>query len=365
MANLAEVLNYLEDNLDAEHIEKSKSILKKTVNYEDTGKIALKVDCPFEKFKPYPYKEAFEDMEKMMFNELLSAVKTVEIKDFTIPMIRANYGVGIMPSLFGLTCRILENNYPWVDHVKSIDDIKRIIDGGIPDLKNGLGARVFDTHHFFREKLSQYPKCNKYIPIYHPDLQGPFDVAHLIWGPDIYYVLYDEPETVHELLGLITDTYIRFLKEIKKDINDEEEGFCFHWGTLYKGSVVIRDDSPVNLSKDMYLEFVKPYDDKILKGFGKGSIHYCGRADQWIFEMMKSENLEAMNFGQPANLIFGFDFLGKIYPEMKERKIANISYQMDKKLIPELVKSEYTAGITFLTVAESADEALKIIEAVY
>lgn len=362
MSRLAEILEYIENRMDVDHIAKVKKDTKKTLEFIKPGRLPLQVDCSCEGFEPFTYSEAFEDMGKMMFNELRGTVKAVQIRDYTLPMIRAGYGVGILPSLFGLKCRILENNLPWVEHVGSLEEIKKIIDKGIPDLRSGLGARVFDTQAYYHEQLSHYPKCRQYIPVYHPDLQGPFDVAHLIWGPDIYYALYDEPEVVHELLGLVTDTYIKFLRELKKTLNDEEDGFCFHWGKLFKGSVVIRDDSPVNLSCDMYKEFVKPYDDRILKEFGKGSIHYCGRADQWIFEMMESEGLEAMNFGQPPNIKFGFDFLEKIYPRMKEKKIANTGYHMDKELLPDLMKSEFKVGIQYNTITGNQEEALALLK---
>lgn len=67
---------------------------------------------------------------------------------------------------------------------------------------------------------------------------------------------------MRELLELVTATYIKFLKELKKTLNDEEDGFCLHWGKLFKGSVVIRDDSPVNLSPDMYKEYLSPHEGK-------------------------------------------------------------------------------------------------------
>lgn len=361
MVKVTEVLEFLEEHMDVGHIEKVKADIKKTLKFEQNTKIPLRIDFPIEIFKGYPYEETYLDMEKMMVYELLPACNAVQIKDHTVPMIRANYGVGTLASLFGLNCRIVNGNLPWVDHVENTDEIKKIISNGVPELRAGLGARVFDTQVYYNEQLSHYPKCQKYIPVYHPDLQGPFDIAHLIWGPDIYYALYDDPEIVHELLGLVTDTYIKFIKELKKTINDEEDGYNFHWGTLYAGRIVLRDDSPVNLSREMYEEFVKPYDERILKEFGSGSIHYCGRADQWVFEMMESEGLEAMNFGQPPKLVFGFEFLAKIYPRMKQKNIANAGYFIDNKLLAEIKNSDYTTGVTYLTHAENREEALELL----
>ena len=359
---LDEILQYLEGNIDLEHIDKTKQCLSKVMNYQKTDYFPVKVGYPNNRFIPYPYPEAFADMEKMMCNELIATIGGIELKDATVPMIRANYGVGTLPSLFGLHCRLINNDLPWVDHLSSTDKVKELIDRGVPDLRDGLGARVLETHEYYRMVLERYPKCKKGIPVYHTDLQGPFDVAHLIWGSDIYYALYDYQDVVHELMNLVTETYIVFMKQLKKTINDEWEDCNYHWGTIYKGSVVVRNDSTVNLSKDMYEEFVRPYDERILKKFGGGSIHYCGRADQWVFNMMECEGLGALNFGQPPNMIFGFDFLDKIFGKAKEKKIPIISYIMKKGLIEDILSSGYTTGVTFSIGADNRAEAQKILK---
>ena len=170
-----------------------------------------------------------------MYNELLPAVNVAEVKNHLVPCIRANYGSAILRSLFGVNYRIMNEGLTWTEGVGSSEKIKEILDKGVPDLRAGLGARVIDTQIYYAEKLGHFPKCQKYIHIYHPDLQGPFEVAHLIWGPDIYYALHDEPDLVHELLDLVTTTYIAFMKELKKTLNDEEDEFCCQWNTLYKG----------------------------------------------------------------------------------------------------------------------------------
>lgn len=363
MSKLDELLQFYEKNLDMNHVESTKKRLKALHNYEAADKISLHVDYPNTETTGYSYKDAFDDMEKMMYNGLRNYTNNViDIKDDTVPMIRAGYGVGILPSLFGVNCRIINNNAPWVDHVENEDEIKKIIDKGVPDLRSGLGAKVFDTHEYYQEKLQPYEKCREAIRVFHPDLQGPFDVAHLIWGEDIFFAVYDNPELVHALLKLVTKTYIVFLKELKKTINDEDEEFCCHNGTLFKGKMLIRDDTPVLLSMEMFEEFVRPYDEMILNEFGGGSIHYCGRADQWVFNMMEMEKIQAMHFGQPPNIHFGFDFLEKIYDKAKEKKIALPLYALSKKLFKQVSNTRFSTGVSFAVAAKDRKEALELLE---
>ncbi len=363
MSDVNRYLEFLEENLDLIHLKKVKERIIKTYNYEIPDRVTVRIYYNCNDFSYFPYEETFNDMEKMMINELIPICESVRVRDDFLPSIRANYGVGILPSLFEAKVKIVNGNMPWVEPYGSVWKIKKLIDKGVPEFKKGLGGRIIETHKYYNEILANFPKCKEAIRIYHPDLQGPFDVAHLLWGPDIYYAVYDEPELLHELLDLITETYIGFLQEIKKDINDEEEGYVYHWGTLYKGRVVLRNDSAVNLSKEMYEEFVKPYDEKILNAFGGGSMHYCGRADQWIFSMLETRGLQALNFGQPPNLVFGLEFLSKVYYKAREKHIPIVNYNLDNKKIIEIPQSDFITGVTYSTYVEDINEAEVLLEA--
>ena len=61
---------------------------------------------------------------------------------------------------------------------------------------------------------------------------------------------------------------------------------------------MIRDDTPVMLSQAQYLEFVKPYDQRLLDAFG-GCIHFCGCGDQFVEPMAASANLYGIHASQP------------------------------------------------------------------
>ena len=91
-----------------------------------------------------------------MYNDLLPSVSTFEAKDTSAAgMIRTNYGVGTLPSAFGVKSHIVDGNMPWVEAV-SKDEIKEIISKGVPDYRTGFGQRIIDTYEFYRETLSKY-----------------------------------------------------------------------------------------------------------------------------------------------------------------------------------------------------------------
>lgn len=245
----------------------------------------------------YPYNDTFIDREKMLLSQLCPAFLHYATGDDYPLGIRANYGTVILPSILGARWQLTDNSMPWAHHLEGRDDIRRLIDAGIPASRSGLGAACLDTANYYREVLSAYPGLAGAVRIYHPDLQGPFDVAHLLWGPDIFLALYDCPEMVHELLGLVTQTYIAWLKQWKVALG-EENAWTVHWNIWQRGGVMLRDDTAVMLSAKQYREFVQPYDQQVLDVFG-GCIHFCGRGDQFVGDMTQSSHLYGLNITQP------------------------------------------------------------------
>jgi hypothetical protein len=245
----------------------------------------------------YPYNDTFADREKMLLDQLRAPFLHNQLKDYHPLNMRTNYGTVILPTVFGAGYQLTETSLPWVHHLDGRDKIAELVDRGIPDLDAGLGGTCFETLRYYQEVLAGYPNLERAISIYHPDLQGPFDVAHLIWGPDILYGLYDCPDLVHALLRLVIETYRLWMHKWKALVREAND-FTTHWNYYIKGGIMLRDDTPVMLSPDHYEEFVKPYDQALLDEFG-GCIHYCGKGDRFIASMCRSANLYGVNASQP------------------------------------------------------------------
>ncbi|MFH1761127.1 MAG: hypothetical protein ABIA63_08495, partial [bacterium] len=181
---LNDYLSKFEKMVDIDHHQSAKSLCIQTLQFlpvKALPHIFLEApSVPDEKWPEFPYNEAFDDAEKMLLNELKSPFLHNQTKDYRAMNIRCNYGTVILPSLFGAKYKLTEESMPWSDHFESRDQIRNIVEKGIPDYKNGLGGKCFETAEYYKSILSGYPKLNQVIRIYHPDLQGPFDVAHLL-----------------------------------------------------------------------------------------------------------------------------------------------------------------------------------------
>jgi len=301
-ATLKKYLGKLERMIDPARQAATRSSIQKVFNFEkvpelpfiDLGGIAGLAD---KDWPSYSYNEAFFDPAKMLLNELLTVFQHVQLRDYHALNIRCNYGTVILPSIFGVKYRLTETSLPWAGHYGSREEIKKLLAKGVPDLESGLGKNCFETAEYYRKILAEYPKLKKAITVYHPDLQSTFDAAHLIWGHDILYAMYDCPELVHEALALITETYSRFMRKWKKHTGEGNE-YSTHWNYYMKGGIMLRDDSAVMISPAHYEEFVKPYDQKLLNEFG-GCLHFCGKGDTFIRSMCASTKLYGINTSQP------------------------------------------------------------------
>jgi hypothetical protein len=139
------------------------------------------------------------DMEKMLVSELGVVYAACLVRDDTLPSIRANYGTGIMPSIFGCDIKHFEHNtLPAALPLHDIGRIRALCDAGVPDLRGGLGGRTLDTVAFYVEALKPYPKLREWVEINLADTQGPLDAAEIVWGSELLMYMYEEPEWVQQ-----------------------------------------------------------------------------------------------------------------------------------------------------------------------
>lgn len=245
--------------------------------------------------------DAIEDLDLMIRLEMQFVSDILESGKGAMG-IRANYGTGTMASLFGAERFIMPretNTLPTTKPFNDTDKIRELIDKGLPSLDTGFGKNMFDFGYAIAEIFEKYPKIKKYVDVFHPDTQGPLDMCEMIWGCDMFYEMYDEPELVHEFLNLLTDTFIA-VSDKWHEIFHIKTDMSTHWrGFFHRGGIVLRSDSAMNVSADMYEEFSMPYDKKLLERYGGGVIHFCGRGDHYIDKIPLLPNVYGINMSQP------------------------------------------------------------------
>jgi hypothetical protein len=176
-------------------------------------------------------------------------------------------------------------------------------------------------------------------------------------------MLYDQPVLIHELLALITQTYIQYRKFIEDyyHLNDKaDEEMIYIHGDICYGKVVIKDDTPqVSLSPKMYQEFAWQYNQQIFDEF-KGTYHCCGRINDHIYEFLdQNKNVKGINYGNPEN-----HNIRDIYRKNKgnQRAIYTWGWNQDYSYLAEVLEDEeIRTGITLACKVKDIEDGKRII----
>jgi len=234
----------------------------------------------------------FTDCQAMLDYQLRKIERHMQMYDDDyVPFLFPWYGTGVIPSALGARIVFQPKMDPAVAGavISSPGEIRRLT---LPDpTKDGLMPRVLETIRYFRERSD--------LPISCTDPQGPFTTALTLAGPERLFVwLYEHPRAVHELMEFCTEAFIRWIKAQKQAIGEDRGRCCFPHGIVLPeqfGKVWLCDDDCVAISAAHYREFVVPYNARVFREFGGGTLHFCGSAEHQIDNLAATEGLVGVN----------------------------------------------------------------------
>ena len=215
-----------------------------------------------------------------------------EIDDDFVPYLMPWFGTVVAASALGCKIEFIPKQDPAANPrfypIQKPEDIQKL---QVPDPeKGGLMPKVLD---FLR-----YMKAHSFLPVGITDFQGPLTTANQMMGYDkLIYLMYDQPNLVHELMDKVTETLILWIKK-QKEVIGEPLTECISDQQVYTGKhagVWFSDDDAVLVSEKIYKEFVVPYNSRILTEFGGGVIHYCGNATHHAQNFLNTKGLLGLN----------------------------------------------------------------------
>jgi len=195
------------------------------------------------------------------------------VHDDYVPYFMPWFGTGVLASGFGAKVKVPDDpaDDPAVLEplLKSPADVARL---RLPDPnRDGWMPRVLAA--------IDYAVAQDDLPVGLTDMQGPLDTAGQLCGQaQLYQWMYTEPRLVHDLMSLITEAFIGWVKAQKQHIGEGPDWSYGLQGAFSPGCGVWEsDDDLVLVSAPLYREFVAPYVSRIFTAFGGGSIHFCGK----------------------------------------------------------------------------------------
>jgi uroporphyrinogen-III decarboxylase len=289
-------MNYLKEQY-SEHDESARDMLKETFEFKNKRATVLIDDVNYwtfgELLEDIP-EDYYKDDPGVMMNYQINKIKRhyeYYTDDCYQGYLMPWYGTGVLASGFGIN---IVKNYkadPAVDlsPVKKPEEIKKL---KLPDpQRDGLMPQVLRTLRYFKEN------CD--LPVGVTDCQGPLTTALSVVGYDNFsYWMYDYPKLIHELMDMVTEALIEWVKFQKEYSSIPMESDSFPLGLRVPdgfGGVWISDDDSVIIGAEHYREFVVPYNSRVLKAFGGGCIHFCGTATQHIENYLSTEGLTSVN----------------------------------------------------------------------
>lgn len=243
--------------------------------------------------------DALGDDDLAIYRELEGVNQRLAEGSCHILRVRANYGVGNIASAFGPELFVMPRETDTLPNVRPFGEeaMYTLLDRPAPDLSCGNFPKIMRIYDRFVEIGRKYPKFGAFVRLEQPDLQGPMDNLELLWGSSVFYALYDDPDTIHALLGRITNLIESVMDEWLRHCPNGR-GIATYFRHVEKGAIALRDDSAMNLSPDFFSEFIAPYDGRLLRKYG-GIMHFCGRGDHFIERLAKLEGLNGINMSQP------------------------------------------------------------------
>jgi len=262
--------------------------------------LLLSLDLPAAqaaRFPAYTPSEVHFDTDKMLLDEMRRMAGVAQAGMDGVPSARANMGCGIFPSLFAGIVPMLfdDEKMPWIQTHLSRDEIAALRE---KDIVLTDEFRMALTHMAYQaEKLDGTGTL-----VYPLDLQGPFDMAHIVYGDAFFYDLYDEPALMHHLLSLCCHAIALGADECLK-IMPRSDAYIAHYNGVViprtLGGFKISEDTSTLVSAEHIDEFVIPYTTRVLEHTKGGYIHYCGRNDALLERVLAHPLVHGLNFGNP------------------------------------------------------------------
>ena len=201
-----------------------------------------------------------------------------EIADDYVPVFHPWYGTAVLPSALGVGVRFQKGMDPVAERplIDSPADLPKL---ALPDFdSDGLLPTVLAAIDYFRAHTD--------AAVCVTDTQGPLNVALTLAGADRLFVwMYDCPQAVHELMDFCTAALTQWVMVQKRHAGQPIDGGAYpHAISLpdEQGGVAFSDDDLAVISPAQYREFVMPYNERFLRAFGGGTLHFCGSARHQI-----------------------------------------------------------------------------------
>ncbi len=208
--------------------------------------------------------------------------------DDFVPTLGTGAGTCALATAFGCVESQAAGVYwvePSITSMEQIDALRK------PPVTDGKLGQVL-------EQTRAYAACaDPRLSIRTMDFQSPFTTVEQILGSDRFFLMpYDEPKRLHAIMDIVTDFTIEFFTA---QIAAAGPNCCPGiWPSFWyprSAGIQMADDNLVNVSSEIYAEFVVPYNNRISKAFGGLFLHSCTIKEPHLQVLHELKGLTGIN----------------------------------------------------------------------
>ncbi|OPZ26598.1 MAG: methylcobalamin:coenzyme M methyltransferase [Lentisphaerae bacterium ADurb.BinA184] len=237
---------------------------------------------------PTPPPNGLNDFQRQAWNQVEGLRRRPLGGDDFVPAVGTGAGTCAMATAFG--CEETEaSGVCWVR--PCIADPAQIDRLRPPQLTAGKLGRVLEQTRACAEILDER------LPLRIMDFQSPFTTVEQMLGSERFFLMpYDEPRRLHALMDVVTDFAIAFFQA---QIRAAGPAACPGiWPSFWfppQAGIQMSDDNLVNVSPEVYDEFVVPYNNRIAAAFGGLFLHSCTLREASLPSLRKLKGLTGIN----------------------------------------------------------------------
>ncbi|MEI6386299.1 MAG: hypothetical protein WCQ50_06680 [Spirochaetota bacterium] len=364
---LMQLLDALSEAQLGERGIRSNELQRSALKYETVERLPVIFSWPQtdeSRFAPLPNSSIYQDPAAMLYNELVSAwelsiANREGLGDELAPTIRPNWGTVIVASVLEGMAEQREEHTPWIRRSGGQSPSLKSIAEADPDIaKAGWVPRVLETYLAYQELLAPYLEQASALRITLPDLQGPLDTVEQLCGEELFVELLENPQQAARAFMRAAELQVAGARLFAPFTNDGPAGFSHQHGFLVKGGILIRCDSAVMISPELYRDLVAPADEFVLSELGGGGLHSCGRIGHSVPEMLKLPSLCSFDFGQSS-----MNDVDSLYKLARERRIPFLRVEADKEeLTSGAILRRFPTGVSLHCKVVSLEEATSIFD---
>lgn len=238
----------------------------------------------------YPRVEQLDDPRKMLHVQLLSARHTAVFPGDAITIVAPTFGNSFLLTALGLDQMVSETGDIYLAGRPAKDEVERLC---VPDdlAQAGLFPKVIDCLRYYKSVLPSHVKIGLYY------LMSPYDLAYLLRGVELLTDFYDDPDSIHRVLRLTTDLFLRATQLLKAEAGEPDDHFRYG-ERVYKGGGLLCEDACIIASPGQHREFGIPYTIEALDALNGGCVHFCGDGRHIVDNYLAIPNMHGILFGQ-------------------------------------------------------------------